>query len=285
MTGSLGAHDSEAVWDRHAGWWQQGFTNGADPEYAEQVLPLLDEHLGDAARVLEVGCGEGQVARHMARRGVEVVGLDPVAAHIVEAHRRGGAHYIRSRGQAIALGDATVDTAVLCLVLEHLDPFEPVLAEIARVLRPGGRLLVVMNHPLVQVPGACWVDDADLGDQYWRIGPYLDEQVVVEEVSPGVEIPFAYRPLGRYVRALGRVGLPLEDLVEPPPSPSTMRHLAGFAAAASIPRLALLVARRSPGPACAGRQAAPSAPSDDSPGAPSSTCREPTPEGSRHADP
>lgn len=245
MTGSLGAHDSEVVWERHAAWWQQGFTNGADPEYAEQILPLLDDHLGDAGRVLEVGCGEGQVARHIARHGPEVIGLDPVAAHVGEARRRGGAHYIRGRGQAIALGDATVDTAVLCLVLEHLDPFEPVLAEIARVLQPGGRLLVVMNHPLVQVPGACWVDDADFGDQYWRIGPYLDEQVVVEEVAPGVEIPFAYRPLGRYVHELGRVGLRLEDLVEPAPSPSTMRHLVGFAAASSIPRLALLVARRS----------------------------------------
>lgn len=245
MSDSTGARDTEAVWERHADWWQQGFTNGADPEYEEQILPLLEEHLGQARRVLEVGCGEGHVARRIGRRGVEVFGIDPVAAHVAEARRRGGGpRYLRARGQAIALADDAVDTAVMCLVLEHLDPFEPVLAEVARVLEPNGRLLVVMNHPLVQAAGSCWVDDADIGEQYWRIDSYLDEQVMVEQVAPGVEIPFAYRPLGRYVRELGRVGLLLEDLVEPSPSPSTMQHLAGFTKAASVPRLALLVARR-----------------------------------------
>ena len=36
---------SGAAWDQHAGWWQQHFTDGADPEYEEQILPLMDEYL------------------------------------------------------------------------------------------------------------------------------------------------------------------------------------------------------------------------------------------------
>ncbi|MDP9070067.1 MAG: class I SAM-dependent methyltransferase, partial [Actinomycetota bacterium] len=50
-------------WEAHASWWQDGFTDGADPEYEQQILPLAAEHLAGAARVLDVGTGEGQVAR------------------------------------------------------------------------------------------------------------------------------------------------------------------------------------------------------------------------------
>ena len=49
--------------EQHAGWWQDGFTEGADAEYEEQILPLAAECLVDARRVLDVGTGEGQIAR------------------------------------------------------------------------------------------------------------------------------------------------------------------------------------------------------------------------------
>ncbi len=53
----------EDLWERNAGWWQEGFTEGADEEYTEQILPMAVSHLAGAQRVLDVGCGEGQVAR------------------------------------------------------------------------------------------------------------------------------------------------------------------------------------------------------------------------------
>ena len=75
------------LWERHAAWWQEGFTNGADAEYEEQILPLLAMHLQGAARVLDVGCGEGQVGRRAASlNGVElVVGADPTWAQVKAA--------------------------------------------------------------------------------------------------------------------------------------------------------------------------------------------------------
>ena len=75
-------------WERHAGWWQDKFTDGVDPEYEEQLLPLVDEHLAGARRVLDVGCGEGQVARRIAKLGAEVVGIDPTAAQVAVARER-----------------------------------------------------------------------------------------------------------------------------------------------------------------------------------------------------
>jgi SAM-dependent methyltransferase len=233
------------VWERHAGWWQEHFTEGADPEYSEQILPLVSELARGARLALEVGCGEGQVCRRLAASGAEVLGIDAAPSHVAEAVRRGaGPRYLLGRAEALPLAEASVDTVVMILVLEHLDPFESALAEAARVLEIGGRFVAVMNHPLLQVPGSCWVDDADFADQYWRLGPYLREAVVEEEVAPGVVLPFAYRPLGRYIGALGRAGLLVENLVEPPPASSTVAHLGGFPDAATIPRLAAIVARR-----------------------------------------
>lgn len=236
---------ADDIWERHAGWWQRRFTEGADREYEDQILPLADAQLAGAIRVLDVGCGEGQVSRRASRLGAAVAGVDFSAAQIDEAKRRGGGPaYVQGQAQALPFGDRTFDAVVVCLVLEHVEPFEGVLAEIARVLVAGGRLLVFMGHPLLLAPGSCWVDDADFADQYWRLGPYLPDHLSVEEVDPGVQLPFAHRPLGRYVQEMGRLGLLVEDMVEPPPTSDVIEHLAGFALAATVPRLLCLRARR-----------------------------------------
>jgi len=235
----------EELWERNAAWWQRSFTEGADPEYEEQILPLVDEHVRGARRVLDVGCGEGQVARRIARLGAAVVGVDPSPSQIREARARaGGPSYVRARAEQLPCGDRSFDTVVVCLALEHVDPFEPAIAEIARVLEPGGRFCFFVGHPLLQAPGSCWVDDQVFGEQYWRLGPYLPDDLCIDEVAPGVELPFAHRPLGRYVHVMGQAGLLVEDMVEPPPSSDVLEANRGFSNAATIPRLLLLCSRR-----------------------------------------
>jgi SAM-dependent methyltransferase len=132
----------------------------------------------------------------------------------------------------------------MCLVIEHLDPFEPTIEEMARVLAPGGRCLLLMNHPLLQTTGSGWVDDHILEEQYWRVGPYLHDDVSVEEIAPGVNLPFMHRPLSRYIHVMGEVGLLVEDMDEPPPPPGFLDEAREYVDAASIPRLMLVRARR-----------------------------------------
>src|SRR5579875_2142446 len=52
-----------ALWDAHAQWWKATFTGGADPEYDREIIPIVCEELAGARRILDLGCGEGQVAR------------------------------------------------------------------------------------------------------------------------------------------------------------------------------------------------------------------------------
>ncbi|MGH9183822.1 MAG: class I SAM-dependent methyltransferase, partial [Acidimicrobiales bacterium] len=63
----------EERWEALAPWWQAGFTQGADAEYVEQILPLVGQHLAGRAEVLDVGTGEGQVARRAAAGGARRV--------------------------------------------------------------------------------------------------------------------------------------------------------------------------------------------------------------------
>ena len=240
------------AWEAHARWWQDGFTDGADPEYEEQMLPLAAEDLAGARRVLDIGCGEGQIARLAVRGGATtVVGVDPTWAQVAEARARGGGPmYARAEAAHLPFGDAAFDAVVACLVFEHIEAVDHALAEVGRVLEPGGRFLFFLNHPLLQTPGSGWIDDQILEppEQYWRIGPYLDESVMIEEVAKNVFLPYVHRPLSRYVNALAASGLVIRKMLEPPPPPGFLAAAQEYTDAASIPRLLYLRCEREAGP-------------------------------------
>ena len=240
--------DTAAVWEQHADWWQSEFTYGADVEYADQILPLVVRHMAGAARVLDLGCGEGQIARLALDKGAQhVVGIDGSAAQIAEArHRGGGVHYARGSATSLPLVTGWFDAVVSCLVLEHVPDLDAALDEVSRVLRPGGRFILFVNHPLFQTPGSGWIDDQvlDPPEQYWRVGPYLSEGVTIEEVDAGVRLPFFHRPLSRYVNAMVARGLYLTRMVEPAPPTRFLALAPQYADAASIPRLLLLRAEK-----------------------------------------
>jgi len=234
------------LWEAHAEWWQREFTDGVDPEYTEQIIPLVVEWTAGFERVLEVGTGEGQVARAIAaQNSATVVGIDPTANQIDEAIRRGGGvEYHRAGAELLPFDDASFDAVVCCLVFEHIDAVDQAIAEVARVLRPGGRFVFCLNHPLLQTPDSGWIDDQILEEQYWRIGPYLIETARIEEVEKGVFIRFVHRPLSRYVNAMSENGLILERMIEPAPPQGFIDRAPEYSEVTTIPRLLTLVARR-----------------------------------------
>jgi SAM-dependent methyltransferase len=229
-------------WEEHAGWWQRGFTAGADPEYVEQIVPMAAEHLRGCDAVLDVGCGEGQISRLAGHLGAaRVVGIDPTWAQLSVARYRGGAAaYCRGLADTLPFPDDSFDAVVACLVFEHIESVDEALAEVGRVLRPKGRFLFFLNHPLLQTPGSGWIDDQILEEQYWRIGPYLVEDSGLEEMDKDIWIPFVHRPLHRYVNAMAAAGLLIERMEEPPPPPGFIERAEEYKDAATIPRLLFL---------------------------------------------
>ena len=243
-----GMDDVTDPWERHAGWWQEGFTDGADAEYTEQILPLAADLLAGYDRVLDVGAGEGQVSRVAAAGGASTtIGIDPAAAQVTEAVARGGGPtYLRAGADRMPFAGATFDAVVACLVFEHIEAVDEAISEVARVLRPGGRFAFFLNHPILQTPGSGWIDDQvlDPPEQYWRIGPYLVESIQLEEVNRDVFLPFVHRPLSRYVNAMADHGLVLRRMHEPAPPEGFLARASEYREAATIPRLLVLVAER-----------------------------------------
>ncbi len=234
---------SDDLWETHADWWIAGFTEGADPEYNEQILPLAEAELRGAKRVLDIGCGDGQVSRLAAAQGAEVVGIDPTWNCVrVAAERAGGPAYARAGAAALPFADGSFDLAMACLVFEHIDAVDEAVAEVARVLAPGGTFCFFLNHPILQAPGSAMIDDhmVDPPEYYYRLGPYLDETESIEQVELDVWIRFVHRPLSRYVNAFAANGLNIVKMVEPAPPPGFLGRGPGYEASAAFPRLLYL---------------------------------------------
>ena len=99
----------------------------------------------EPGRVLEVGCGRGEAAEWIAREtGAEVIALDQ-SERMVELTRARGIDARVGDAQELPFEDESFDVVLAAWMLYHVTDLDRGLAEIARVLRPGGRLVAVTN--------------------------------------------------------------------------------------------------------------------------------------------
>lgn len=108
----------------------------------EAAFAALDPRPGEA--ILDLGVGGGALSRRLAGAGVVVTGVDPSDVVVAQARRRTGgtAMFLSGRGEAIPLPAASMDKAASVNTIYFWPALAPVMAELARVLRPGGRLVL-----------------------------------------------------------------------------------------------------------------------------------------------
>jgi len=103
---------------------------------------------------LDAACGTGRHAAYLRARGHEVIGVDASAEMLEHARKRVPDADLRIGDlEALPLGDASVDLAVCALALTHLRGLAAPVAELSRVLRPGGRLILSDLHPAMTLLG------------------------------------------------------------------------------------------------------------------------------------
>ena len=133
----------EAWWD--ADGFHQFLLTGANPArfaFFRSILERFNLVPADL-RLLDLGSGGGYLAESFAEIGAEVIGIEPAANSVVvaaeHAHQAGlSVDYTVGYGERLPFADASFDVVTCCDVLEHLHHLDQVLAETARVLRPGG---------------------------------------------------------------------------------------------------------------------------------------------------
>jgi SAM-dependent methyltransferase len=215
---------NRADWDRYADEYQAthgeflgdaGFLWGPEGLREDDLAALGDV---EGRRVLELGCGAGQCSRWVLRHGGRPVGLD--------VSRRQLQHSLRidlelgtrvptvcASAAAIPCADGSFDVVFSAFgALQFIADAEALVEEIARVLRPGGRLAFSITHP------TRWMFPDDPGEagltatqSYWDRTPYVE----IDDETGRTAYVEHHRTLGDWVRALSAAGFRLLDLVEP----------------------------------------------------------------------
>ncbi len=115
----------------------------------EAVLDALVE-LGrlDRGRVLDIGCGTGRIAEALAARGARAWGVDPSPEMLAVARNRHipGGGFKQAEAERLPFKDGWFDAALMRQVVQHVD-LVPAFTEAARVVAPGGRLVIGTFHP------------------------------------------------------------------------------------------------------------------------------------------
>jgi malonyl-CoA O-methyltransferase len=132
--------------------WASGYDSYDNPLIALEepvVRELIREPAGLTA--IDVGCGTGRHTAWLAERGARVTGVDFSQGMLEVLRAKVGARPIEliehDLGTGIPAEDSRFDLAISCLVLEHVDDLAAIFAELSRVVRPGGRVVISDFHP------------------------------------------------------------------------------------------------------------------------------------------
>lgn len=216
------------TWSGLSGWWFDELA--ADPAYEEEVAPLVVDLLRPGAGLyLDVGCGEGRLMTL-----ASCIGVDEDPGLLTAAARRGPV--VRGRLPDLGfLADRVFEGAFVSLVLEHVDRHDTLLGELARVVRPGGVLVVVSNHPMFTAPGSAPVQDED-GEVLWRMGDYLRPGHTDEPAGTGT-VRFHHRTTADLLTCAAAAGWDLERLVERGVGERQVERYPPLGAQRNLPRL------------------------------------------------
>ncbi len=223
---AIPAPAASSHWERNAEFWVRIIRERRDRYRTELTDEAVLAAVGPChgLDVLDAGCGEGYLTREIARLGArQVTGADKSPALIAAARAvsagQPAARFREADVAALPFGDASFDLGIVNHVLNDLPDITSPVRELARVLRPGGRLVILMLHP-------CFYGDRAERQAIRRTLPVAD-YFAAREIEQHFEVDGIVspepttswvRPLEAYTEAITGSGLYLTSLTEPHPS-------------------------------------------------------------------
>jgi 2-polyprenyl-3-methyl-5-hydroxy-6-metoxy-1,4-benzoquinol methylase len=223
--------ESRDAWDANAAFWDEHMGHG-NAWHLELVRPATERLLGDprGKRILDVGCGNGLLVRHLASLGADALGVDISEGMLSRARAYQTEHDARieyrhldctDEGAIRELGEAQFDGAVATMVLMDMAEIRPLFRGLAHVLKPGALFVFSVLHPAFNNAAMRVLaeQDGNTGDFSYSVNV---QRYLSEETRYGVAIvgqpnrqPHFQRPLHVLLGAGFEAGFVLDGLEEP----------------------------------------------------------------------
>lgn len=196
---------------------EQAARAGYEWPAVRDTLPELDGH-----RVLDIGCGSGHYSAWFAERGADVVGIDASDEMLAEARERHGdvATFIDGDlREPFPFDDGAFDIVVSQLTLDHVESWDPLVAEFARVLGDDGTVVFSVDHPFTTY-FVIEHEPPDIGNAKAESADYYEVERYETDWGD-VSMPMYRRSLREVLRPLFDGGFAVTDLREPRPQEVT----------------------------------------------------------------
>lgn len=180
----------DTSWEQSAAWYDRITGAQGSEIYRRIVIPgalgLLQPRRGES--ILDLGCGQGVFARALAAQGCQVTGIDAAPSLVRRAESYPAAepvrYLVRDAAQLSGLGPFDAISAILAA--QNLPHLAAVCRACASVLKPGGRMLWVLNHPCFRIPRqSSWGWDEERSIQYRRLDSYASTLRIPIVMHPG----------------------------------------------------------------------------------------------------
>ena len=219
-------------WEAMADWYDAKQGDQGDTWHRTLIDPALLEVVGDVdgLRVLDLACGNGYIARRLARGGGRVTGVDASAPIVAHARRREAAmplgieYHVADAARLGILKGGTFDLVVANMALMDIEDAEGTISEVSRLLVTTGRFVTSLSHPCFdQGPTSGWlVERTGITTTVARkVGRYRDlfSAPIPWRIEGKVHETIGFhRPLSWYFRTLRTAGFVVSRFEEPAPT-------------------------------------------------------------------
>jgi ubiquinone/menaquinone biosynthesis C-methylase UbiE len=244
-------------WSTLADWFDEDQGDKGDLWHRTLIFPGLLNVIGKVSGrdVLDVGCGNGSLARILAGMGNRVTGIDGSAGIIERAKAREtanplGTTYLATDAANLSMFQAnSFDLVISCMALMDMANAAGAIKEMGRVVKRTGRCVMLFSHPCFDIPNASsWLTESGFGHRP-EIALLLRRyrEVFSEWLrwswKHDYEMLAYHRPMSWYFRAIGDAGLAVTMLDEPEPTPEFVAQSDSGAAVEKFPLHCVIEAR------------------------------------------
>ncbi len=226
--------NKKTSWGNVAEWYSDLLEKEEGTYQKELILPNLVRlmNIKKGEMVLDLACGQGFFSRELYKLGAKVMGVDISGELISLAEKIGVEEKIKidykvsSADNLSFIKDNSLDKIVIVLAIQNIENVLGVFRECKRILKPSGKLFLVLNHPTFRIPKqSSWEWDEKNKSQYRRVDRYLSESKIEIQMHPSAssgrvpankaEMTISFhRPLQYYFKLLGKNGFAVDRLEE-----------------------------------------------------------------------